>query len=184
MEPLGSDGPCCGTPPLAQPRCPHSYPPLFLTLSCSWASRAPQSPGRPLLTFLAKAPSFWGKASSHLTEGVCSFISLAKNNLSSRMRRTFAPPTPKFQGLLLSQSCETEGVTEHMREDGVCPAMHECAGGDCISNCVSRGHTYSQPYAWCLEILCVCVSHHPCVRDPCVLGSLVYVRLFEAVCMS
>ena len=69
MEPLGSDGPCRGTPPLAQPRCPHSYPPLFLTLSCSWASRAPQSPGRPLLTFLAKAPSFWGKASSHFHLG-------------------------------------------------------------------------------------------------------------------
>lgn len=82
LEPLGSDGQCHGTPPLVQPSCPHSYPPLFFTLSCSCASRAPQSPRGP---FLAKSPSFGGEARSHLTEGVCPFISLAKNKLSSGM---------------------------------------------------------------------------------------------------
>lgn len=61
---------------------PHSYPPHLPTPSCSCASRTPWSPGGP---FLAKAPSLWGEASSHLTEGICPFISLAKNKLSSGM---------------------------------------------------------------------------------------------------
>lgn len=84
-EPSGSDGVCHGSPPLVQPSCPHSYPPLFPTLSYSCASRAVWSPGGP---FLVKAPSFGGESSPHLTEDICSFVSLAKNRLSSGMCET------------------------------------------------------------------------------------------------
>lgn len=105
LEPLGSNGPCHGTPPLVQPSCPHSYPPLFLTLSCPCASRTPWSPGGP---FLAKAPSLWGEASPHLTEGICPFISSAKNRLSSGMCETgVCLSHPKSRGLLLSYLSET-----------------------------------------------------------------------------
>ena len=94
-----------GPPPLVQPSCPHSYPPFFLTLSCPCASRTPWSPGGP---FLAKAPSLWGEASPHLTEGICPFISLAKNKLSSGMCETgVCLSHPNHQGLLLGYLSKT-----------------------------------------------------------------------------
>lgn len=128
LEPLGSDGPCHGTPPLVQPSCPHSYPPLFLTSSCSCASRAPRSTGGP---FLAKAPNFLGKASSQLTEGNFHLIGQEQTLivLSSYWPRTnsplgcvrlaFVPPIPNCQGLLLSKLCENWEAMEQMREESV-----------------------------------------------------------------
>lgn len=58
------------------------------------------------------------------------------------MRWTFAPPIPDFQGLLLSQLCENKAVMKHVREQGVCPAVQECAWQrPCQQLCVQRLYT-------------------------------------------
>lgn len=94
LEPLGSDGPCHGTPPIGAARLPPFLSTLLPHLSCPRASRTRWSPGGP---FPDKAPSLWGEASLHLTEGICPFISLAKNKLSSGMCQTdICSSRPKF----------------------------------------------------------------------------------------
>lgn len=122
-EPLGSNGPCRGILPLAQPSCPHSYPPLFPTLSYPCVSRAPWSPGGP---YLPKTLSLWGEASSHSTEAsVHSSPWPRTNSPLGCVRLAFVPHPQNSQGLLLSQLCENWGAMEHMREESVCPCMHK-----------------------------------------------------------
>lgn len=99
--------------PLVQPSCLHSYPPFFPTLFCPRASRTQWSPGGP---FLDKAPSLWGEASLHLTEGICPFIPRPRTNSPLGCVRL----PPQIVKASCSVSCMRTGGPQSTQERKVC----------------------------------------------------------------
>lgn len=114
------------SPPGAASLPPFLPTPLHIVLFMGFQGST--DPRKTTFDLPGQSPKLLGKSQFPLDRR-CLFIHLTgqEQSLLWDVRWTFVPPTPNFQGLLLSQLCENEGVMEHVREEGVCPAMHECA---------------------------------------------------------
>lgn len=136
LEPLGSDGPCHGTPlPTGAAKLPPFLAPLLPDPVLPTCFQDPVVPWRPLP---GQSPKPLGRSQAPLNRRHPSIHPTAKNTLSSGMCEA---PTPNCQGLLLSRLYENWGAMEQTREESVCPCMRDYVGQQLQQQlCVQRLH--------------------------------------------